>query len=415
LGTLNQSLLGNNIISVKEHNLQVILLSLLYEENLSRIELAQRTNLSNTTITNLIAQLLEEGLVSESNCDDLDPGVNRPVGRPRTAICLEPSARFVIGVHVGVGTFRVALANLRDELQLTVAESFNIQDDAFGVIDQIICCIKKVIAESQVNTDLILGVGMGLSGLVNFQSGVNVMAPNLNWRNVHVKEIVSEKLDLPVVVDNNVRCMALGETYFGVGRGLDSLVFVYGRIGVGAGFISKGQVFRGSAMGAGEIGHTTMLLSGGEPCRCGKSGCLETLVSETAIAREAQALNQNFPDGILAHRIQSQPDQHKMDVVFEAARLGDERVREMLADRAFYLGVALANMVNLYNPELILLGGIFAQDEEYFIDPVIRTVREMTFGNLGKQVRIEATSFGWKAGLVGAAALALTQFFYFRD
>jgi glucokinase-like ROK family protein len=415
LGTLNQSLLGNNIISVKEHNLQVILLSLLYEENLSRIELAQRTNLSNTTITNLIAQLLEEGLVSESNCDDLDPGVNRPVGRPRTAICLEPSARFVVGVHVGVGTFRVALANLRDELLLTVDESFNIQDDAFGVIDQIIRCIKTVIAESQVNTDLILGVGMGLSGLVNFQSGVNVMAPNLNWRNVHVKEIVSEKLGLPVVVDNNVRCMALGETYFGVGRGLDSLVFVYGRIGVGAGFISKGQVFRGSAMGAGEIGHTTMLLSGGEPCRCGKSGCLETLVSETAIAREAQALNQNYPDGILAQRMQSQPDQHEMDLVFEAARLGDKRVREMLADRAFYLGVALANMVNLYNPELILLGGIFAQDEEYFIDPVIRTVREMTFGNLGKQVRIEATSFGWKAGLVGAAALALTQFFYFRD
>ena len=412
---MKNSLLGNNIISVKEHNLQAVLLSLLYEGQLSRIELAKQIHLSNTTITNIVGELLEAGLVTESDCSDDEVDGTRPVGRPRTAICLAPDARFVVGVHVGVGTFRVALANLRDEILVNQTENFEIESEAAQVLDEIIAVINTLIEASGVDPARILGVGVGLSGLVDFVTGVNVMAPNLNWRNVPVKDILSSQLGMPVVVDNNVRCMALGETYFGVGRNLESLVFVYGRIGVGAGFISNGEVFRGSNMGAGEIGHNVMLLEGGDPCRCGKHGCLETLVSETTIIRQAEDLRQRFPDGILDRCMASEPDANIVDCVFEAARAGDEPVRAMLASKAYYLGVALANMVNLYNPELILLGGFFAQEQAFFIDPVIKTVRQMTFGDLGERVRIEATSFGWKAGVIGAAALALTQFFYLRQ
>lgn len=407
-------LLGNNIFSVKEHNIQAVLLSLLYEEKLSRIELARRIHLSNTTITNLIAELLEAGLVTESDCNEQEEGSLRPVGRPRTAICLVPDARFVIGVHVGVGTFRVALTNLRNEIKTSIRERFDVDAAPEGVLDQIVRCISQVVQESQVDASLILGIGVGLSGLVDFESGVNVMAPNLSWQNVHVRDILSKKLSLPVIADNNVRCMALGETYFGSGRDLESLAFVYGRIGVGAGFINKGDVFRGSNMGAGEIGHTTMLLSDGALCRCGKRGCLETLVSETTVIHQAKEIIETEPEGILAKLVKNDPDNNIVDCVFEAARQGDTAVREMLADKAYYLGVALANMVNLYNPEMIILGGLFAQEQTYFIDPVISTVRQMTFGDLGKQVQIEATSFGWKAGVVGAAALALTEFFYLK-
>lgn len=412
---MRASLLGNNIISVKEHNLQVVLLSLLYEEKLSRIELANLVHLSNTTITNLIAELQEEGLVTESDCSDHEEGSLRPVGRPRTAICLVPDARFVIGVHVGVGTFRVALANLRDDIQNNKTVTFDVDAAPERVLEQIADCVNQVIQESQVDPALVLGVGVGLSGLVDYESGVNVMAPNLKWHDVPVKDFLTTKLSLPVVVDNNVRCMALGETYFGIGRDLESLVFVYGRIGVGAGFITKGEVFRGSNMGAGEIGHTTMLLDDGEICRCGKHGCLETLVSETAIIRQAEVLIRDYPEGILAKIVKDDPTLNLVDCVFEAAQRGDEAIREMLADKAYFLGVALANMVNLYNPEMILLGGLFAQDQTYFIDPVIRTVRQMTFADLGERLQIKAASFGWKAGVIGAAALALTQFFYLKQ
>jgi len=412
---MNQTLHGSNIVSVKAHNLQAVLLSLLYEDNLSRTELAERINLSSTTITNLITELLKEGLVSESNSNDLESELNRPVGRPRTALCLEPNARFVIGVHVGVGTFRIALTNLRDVIIVSHKASFDLQENPLRVVDQIIASIETLISDSQTDRSLILGVGIGLSGLVDFKTGVNVFAPNLNWRQVPVKEVMTSQLGFPVVADNNVRCMALGEAYFGIGRELSSLAFVYGRIGVGAGFIYQGRVFRGSSMGAGEIGHTTLLLHGGELCRCGKTGCLETLVSETAFLYQAQEMSRLHPDGVLARVIKENPNQHMMSHIVESARQGDEFVQGMLADRAYYLGVALANMVNIYNPEMIILGGLFTQAGDYFINPLKKTVRKMSFGDLGKRVRIEATGFGWKAGVIGAAALALTHFFYQID
>lgn len=407
--------LGSNINLVKAHNVQALLLTLLYEDNLSRIQLAKRTGLSNTTITNLIAELIQQGLVTEDECIQGDPQVIRSVGRPRTGVCLNPDARYVIGIHIGVGIFRVALTNLRDEILFNNQELFDIHAPANDVLDLIVHSVKDLLKKSRISKKLILGIGVGASGLVDFQTGVNVFAPNLNWRDIPIKAYLESHLGLKAVVDNNVRAMALGEAYFGSGRSVDSLAFVYGRIGVGAGFIYKGQVFRGSAMGAGEIGHTNLLLEGGEPCRCGNSGCLETLVSEPVILEMAENIQHLEPSGVLAGLINKHQDEDRLSIILDAARQGDTAVLEMLQERAFYLGVALANMVNLHNPEMIILGGIFSEGHDIFFDPLINTVRRMAFADLGLHVRIQPTSFGWKAGVIGAAALALTSFFYYLD
>ena len=409
------NLQGTNINLVKAHNLRAVLLTLLHEHSLSRVQLAKRTTLSNTTITNLVAELIEQGIVSEDGESMYSPEETRPVGRPRTGIRLEPGARFVIGVHIGVGFFRVAITNLRAEILYKQAHSFDITLPAKTVLDAIICSIEDTITSSQVERSRILGIGVGASGLVDFPSGINVLAPNLNWRAVPLRDILHTALNLPVVVDNNVRAMALGETHFGAGQGANSLVFVYGRIGVGAGLTFKGQVYRGSAMGAGEIGHTIMLLHGGEPCRCGNSGCLETLVSEAAILRQAEHLAQENPDGILARTLQERRDLDPIERLFTAARQGDEAARSLLAERAHYLGIALVNLVNLYNPELIILGGIFAQGKDFFLEPALNTVRECSFGGMGNSVRVQATTAEWRAGVIGAAALALMSFFYHSD
>lgn len=407
--------LGSNINLVKTHNVQALLLTLLYEDNLSRIQLAKRTGLSNTTITNLIAELIQQGLVTEEECVQGDPQVIRSVGRPRTGVCLNPDARYVIGIHIGVGIFRVALTNLRDEILFNNQELFDIHAPAYDVLDLILLSVKDLLKKSHISKKVILGIGVGASGLIDFQTGVNVFAPNLNWRDIPIKAYLESHLGLKAVVDNNVRAMALGEAYFGSGRSVDSLAFVYGRIGVGAGFIYKGQVFRGSAMGAGEIGHTNLILEGGEACRCGNSGCLETLVSEPVILRMAEKISHLEPSGILAKLIKENQNDDRLSIIFDAARQGDTVVLEMLQERAFYLGVALANMVNLHNPELIVLGGMFAEGHDIFIDPLIKTVSRMAFADLGIHVRIQPTSFGWKAGVIGAAALALTSFFYHID
>ena len=410
-----QDFQGSNINFVKLHNLRVILLSLLTEPSLSRVQLAKKTNLSNTTITKIISELINQGIVFEDEDNELELGELRPVGRPRTRIRIDPNARFVVGIHIGVGIIRVAVANLHDELLANQQRQFDIEAPADQVLVQIAEIVESVINTSKIERGKILGVGVGASGLVESSTGINLIAPNLNWHNIPLQEYFQNTLDLPVIVDNNVRAMAIAETYFGAGRGVDSLAFVYGRIGVGAGLISRGQVFRGSISGAGEIGHTIMLLDGGEPCRCGNSGCLETLVSEPAILRQAEIIAQSCPDGVLARTINHRHDLTIIERVFTAARQGDEEVQRMLEERAYYLGVALAGLVNLFNPELILFGGIFAQGQDFFLEPAIRTVRKMAFGGLGKRVSMQATSFSWKAGVSGAAALALMHFFYGQE
>lgn len=404
--------LGSNINLVKAHNLQAILLSLLHEGELSRVELAKRTYLSSTTITNLIAELIEAQIVKENH--SLDVPTIRSVGRPRTSISLVPDARFAIGIHIGIGLFRVALANLSDEVIASSIGYFNFSDSPEQVLEQMAQMVEKLVSEKQIEPEKIIGVGVGASGLVNYQEGINVLAPNLGWRMIPIQEILESRLDLPVVVDNNVRAMALGEALFGIGRNVESLAFVYGRIGVGAGFIFGGQVYRGSSTGAGEIGHITLITENGEQCRCGKTGCLETLISEPVILKYANKFAQDHPDGLLARTLQTPSDDRPIDKVFNAARQGDLFSKQLIEERARYLGIALANLVNIFNPELILLGGMFAQGHDLFIPTVTKTMREMAFAGMGDKVRLKPTSFGWRAGVIGASALALSRFFYHK-
>lgn len=403
---------GSNINYVKLHNLQMILLILLHDRNISRVQLAQKTNLSTSAISNLVNELLKQGIVSENDQEEPAATELRSVGRPRASIHLEPNARYVIGLHIGVGLFRICIANLLGELLFNHIEYFDVSDPATTVLDQMTTSIETMIITSNLERTRILGVGVGASGLVDFETGINILAPNLNWHNIPLRDYLSKKLQLPVVVDNNVRTMAIGEKYFGVGKDVDSLIFVYARIGVGAGLIYKGEVFRGNTAGAGEIGHTIMLPEGGEACRCGNRGCLETLVSETAIVNKAKKIALSNPGGIFGQLSELDSNLTLIEKVFKAAREGDIEIRKLLEKRAYYLGVAMAGMVNLFNPEMILLGGIYGEAPDLFLDSVIETVHEKAFGGMGKKVQMQETSFGWKAGVLGAAALGLMHFFY---
>lgn len=405
-----QTYLGSNINLVKAHNLQAILLSLLHEGNLSRVQLARKTHLSTTTITNLIAELLEQGIVTEE--EPTDSSEPRPVGRPRTGLRLVPNARFAVGVHIGIGLYRIAICNLYAEMLHNQIETFDLDTPAEAVLEQMSARIQELIHTSGIDPRRIIGVGVGASGLVNYQNGVNILAPNLGWREVPIRSYLQAQLNLPVTVDNNVRAMALGEAYFGIGRGVDSLVFVYGRTGVGAGLVVNGQVFRGSSTGAGEIGHMIIVPENGAPCRCGNRGCLETLIAEPVILRQAQAIADQEPDRLLAQYLRQPGSDSPIERVFEAARRGDPSARQLLDQAAHYLGVALANLVNVLNPELILLGGMLAQGQDLILPTAERTMRSMAFAGMGEKVRLQITSFGWRAGVIGAASLALTRFFY---
>ncbi len=402
--------LGSSSATIKARNISAVLLMLLRHQSISRVQLAERTGLSTTTITNLITELIEQGIVTQSD-NQLEPLPRRSVGRPQQALSLAPDARYAIGVHIGVGSVNVALCNLLAQPVHSLSLDHPLDRSQDDVMAETVVMIRRVIAESGVDSGRIVGLGFGASGLVDPATGVNVVAPNLGWHDVPVRDRLSSALGLPVSVDNNVRAMALGEALFGCGKDVYSLAYVYVRVGVGAGIVVGGQLYYGGGAGAGEIGHMTILPHGGAACRCGNTGCLETLVSEPVILRLARQIAQREPEGRLARAFRTGRGL-PIEQVFAAARAGDPSVRAMLDERAYYLGVALANMVNILNPELIILGGILALGQDVLLPVVSETMRQRAFANLGDKVRLETPSFYPNAGVVGAAALALNAFLY---
>jgi glucokinase len=325
---------------------------------------------------------------------------------------LVPAARYAIGVHIGVGLFRVAITNLFAEIVYNEIATFDLATPPEVVIADIVKLVESTIEKSDIERGRVIGVGVGASGLVNYEEGTNVLAPRLGWENVPIQHLMETQLDLPVCVDNNVRTMALAEAIFGYGQGVDVLAFVYGRIGVGAGIVVNGQVFRGSGAGAGEIGHTIIIPQGGETCTCGNTGCLETLLSEPGWIQHAQKLAAAHPDSLLAGILRQGDGRSPIEGVFSAAADGDEHTKEFIEDRSCYLGIALANLVNVLNPEMIIVGGMLAQGSGLILPVAEAKMKQAAFAGLGEKVKLQTTSFGWRAGVIGGASLALTTYFY---
>lgn len=396
---------GINSSNIKLHNISAILLNLLHNANVSRVSLAQLIGVSTATITNLVAELVEQGLIVEEGFIRNNGQAN--VGRPQKALSLVPNARYAIGIHIDVGRVYITLTNIRGGIIEKQTFEHQLHTPWHQVMTQIIEAVNAVIQRSNVEQALIVGAGVAASGLIDPQTGVNVIAPNLNWHDVPIRDYLQSRLKLPIHVENNVRAMALGEALFGDQSVASVMAFIYARIGVGAGLIMNGQMYRGAGAGAGEIGHTIVSVQSNIGIH---TQSLESLFSEPAILKSVTTLLMQYPDSILAQTIRQQGN--TLDAVFNAARAGDEHVMALLEQRAHYFGIALANLVNIFNPELIVLGGIFTHEQDLLMPIVQTTLKQYAFANLSDNIRLRVTDFGQEAGMIGAAALALDSFFY---
>ena len=380
--------------NIKLYNLSTILCALLSEKHASRAWLASHLGLSTATVTNLISELLEQGIVVEDGT--LSNRNKNNVGRPQTLIRLVPQSRFALAIYIEVGSIKVALTDIYGKSFDNDVVEHPLNLSAEQVLEQVSHVAKTLIQRSGIGHEQIVGIGIGASGLVDSTSGENIVAHNLGWSNLHLREYFSNTLNLPVMVDNNVRAMALGESMFGVGLTVEILAFIYGRIGVGAGFVIGNQLYRGMSSGAGEIGHTTVVMEGGELCSCGNTGCLQTIVSETKLIQAANAI----------------ADFNSIPEIYDAARAGNHSIKLLMERHATYLGIAIANLINILNPNMIVLGGMFADAYDLWLPPIEKIVHQRTFADLGRVVALKPTAFGDNAGIVGAASLALDAFFY---
>jgi glucokinase-like ROK family protein len=357
-------------------------------------------------VTKAVAELIDQGVVAEAQQAKRE--LSR-VGRPSIDVTLVPAARHVCGVQVGVGTVQLAICDLLARVVDEAALTFDPAADVDIVLSTIEAALGDLISRSKVSRGSILGVGIGAPGPVDAAQRRNLLSINLGWRDVPFADHVERALGVPAVVDHNVRAMALAEARYGLGRDVGSLAFVYVRTGVGAGLVLGGQPYRGGTHGATEIGHLRVDPDGRQ-CACGSAGCLETVASETALAERVRTATSAEPTGTLATRLSAEPA--PLDALVGSARAGDTSALEIIETAAGHLATGMANLVNLINPELIVVGGFASDAGDLLLDPLRSALRSRAFPLLRDVQRVELTTFGSKVGVVGAAAVALDRFFY---
>ncbi len=277
------------------------------------------------------------------------------------------------------------------------------------VVERMLDSARQVMAEAGAISSQVAAVGVGAPGPLNVKTGVVVAPPNLpGWDHVPLERRIEEGLGIATFLENDANAAALGEHRFGAGQGVEHMIYVTVSTGIGGGLILDGELYHGDSGMTGEIGHTT-IMPYGPLCSCGNRGCLEALASGTAIARQARERVAHGVPTRIADLAGGDPERITAKLVADAADQGDVEAQEILAEAMYYLGIGIANLVNLFNPQLIVIGGGLANIGELLLGPVRRVIERRAFRASAQVVQVVPAELDSNAGVLGAAAVALAK------
>ena len=278
-----------------------------------------------------------------------------------------------------------------------------------AVVQSILESIGRALEQAGIATPQLSAIGVGAPGLSNPETGILFTSPNLpGWRDVPLRDIMEKELGKKAFLINDANAAALGELYFGAAKGAHHFIYITISTGIGGGIIIDGEVYTGSIGTAGEVGHMT-IDDDGPPCNCGNRGCWETLASGTAMAREARKqIKEGARTSILGY---AEGDVEKVtaEVIHNAAKEGDSLAKELITRTGYYVGVGLANLVNIFNPELIVIGGGLSNIGDMLLEPAYEVAGERAFKESYRTVRFAMAKLGRDSGVLGAAAFALQE------
>ncbi len=316
--------------------------------------------------------------------------------------------RYIIGVDLG-GTNIVAGAMPEDgsrEIALR-SEPTRADQGADAVVDRIARMIDTVIAETIAATgakrDDFAGVGIGSPGPLDRERGIVIVTPNLGWRNFPLRDEVSKRVGLPATLDNDANCATLGEWWCGAAKGARHVIGMTIGTGIGGGLILDGRLFHGASDVAGEIGHTT-IDSTGRRCKCGNYGCLEAYASGPAIADRAREALDGGEPSILPRLVDNDLSRITAQLVYDAAKKDDDVARQVVRETANFLGAGVANLLNIFNPDVVVIAGGVTQAGEPLFEPLRAEVRRRAFRPAVEACRILPGTLTGSAGVVGAVA-----------
>ena len=376
----------------REINRSLVLNYLRNTKQTHRAEIAKALDLTKVTITTIINLLIDEGLVKE-----LGEGESQKTGGRRPhLISLNDTNNFIIGVDIGKTNTVIALGDLRGNIIKLLRENTVKDPNVHNVIKRISYLLKKIIRETKIDSKKISCLGISAAGIVDSNNGIIKLSPDFNWKNIHLRDLLTSELRFPVIIDNCTRVMVLGERWFGNAREVKNAFFVNIGYGIGSAIVIDGKIYHNHS----EFGHLHVT-NKNIKCNCGKYGCLEAVASGNAIEKAAnKILNKKEKTWITAKD------------VADLAINGDKLANKIFSDSGKYIGRSIASVANLLNPEKIIIGGGISLAGEILLGPIIEEFQKQTMEVIKNNTSIELSKLGMDAGVSGAIALGLKNLIF---
>lgn len=388
-----------NHATMHEMNIALVLNTLRLCSPISRAEIATRTGLNKTTVSSIMRTLLDAEFVCEIGSNS-----TTEVGRPSVNLALNPDAGYIISGEMAVNTTTVIATDFGLNVVARQQERIQHHSSPESILERTIVLFKNVLDTVRKSGKPIFGLSLGVPGLIS-SDGILLFAPNLGWRNIPILALLEQHFDLPYIfVDNEANMAAQCEGYQGPFRNSPSLICIVADIGIGGGILLNHRLETGIGGLAGEIGHMT-IVPDGEPCNCGNSGCWETVAAEYAVFRRIEkaihagqpTLLSNMTGGDMAHL--------SMPLIVQAALQGDQVARHSLEETGYWLGIGIANLVNIFNPEYVILSGSLSLAHEFLLPVVNEVVTQRALNKPGEQAIVAVSEHYAAATLIGGAAL----------
>ena len=401
---------GSDLRAVREANRAVVLNCIREEGPLARVTIAKRTGLSRTTVSSLVDDLLSEGLVREGSM----LSAARSGGRRAILVHFNKSAGRIIGVDLGRTHVIILLTDLAANIQARYAGPFDVERGPDLCLRELADIIRRFVSEHEVHWDQIVGLGLGIPGPIDVNLKTLVVPPRMpGWNGVDIQTILGRELGLPVYVGNDANMGALGESRYGAGRGLSELAYVKIGTGIGCGLVVQGEVYQGSRGTAGELGHVT-IDENGPRCDCGNLGCLEAMAGARSIVEDAaEGISLRHQVGGSAGPAAQATLAAGSDVadVVSAAHRGDPASMAAIARAGDLIGIALASLVNLFNPSVILVDGSVAHAGDLLLEPIRRAIGSRSLRVASSHTQILPCELGDNAIALGAVATVINVAF----
>ena len=359
---------------------------------ISRAEIARRTGLSRSTVSSLVADLQEEGLVVERG----EPGAAHGTqgGRPPILLSFDASAGAAVGIDFGHSHLRVAVSDLSSRILAERALPLDTDHAAEQGLDAAAELVAELLAEANLDEAQVIGAGMGLPGPILQEDGlVGSSAILPGWVGVRAVAEMRRRLDVPILVDNDANLGALAEAAFGAGQDASDLIYLKVASGIGAGLLLNGRLYRGTGGLAGELGHF-LVDPNGLVCRCGNRGCLETLAATGALV---ELLRRSHGEDMTVQRM------------LDLARAGDVGCRRVIADAGRAIGRAISMLINVLNPELVVVGGDLAAAGDLLLDGVRDSIARAALPSAAEAAEVVTGVLGERAQVLGAIALVISE------